>query len=105
MSATRSRNDEKFRPLAGPMNRRLQWEEILLYKSRGYAEYDFGGLWPDPANQLHSIGKFKTAFGGEVKKLHNFVVTKNPLLRAAWKTARAVKRTAVYLKSVIQCRG
>jgi FemAB family len=105
MSATRSRNDEKFRHLAGPMNRRLQWEEILLYKSRGYAEYDFGGVWPDPANQFHSIGKFKTEFGGEVKNLHNFVVIKNPLLRAAWKTARAVKRTAVYLKSVIQCRG
>jgi hypothetical protein len=105
ISATCSRKDEKFRHWVGPMNRRLHWEEILFYKSRSYAEYDFGGIWPDPANQFHSIGKFKTSFGGEVKKLHNFVVIKNPLLRTAWKTARAAKRTAVYLKSIIRRRG
>jgi len=99
MSATRDRADANFKKIIGPLNRRLHWEEILFYKARGFAEYDFGGIYPDPNHPFHGISQFKTSFGGDNVKLHNFVVIKNPAIRIPWQGTRAVKRMVTCLKS------
>ena len=85
------RSDPEGRNLAGMLNRRLHLEEILYYKAAGYSEYDFGGIWPDPENPHYPIGQFKLSFGGDTKKLHNFLLIKNTLVRKLWRTARWLK--------------
>jgi hypothetical protein len=99
INAGLSREEKEVGKLVDVLNRRLHWEEILFYKAQGYEQYDFGGIYPDPQHPFHGIGQFKTSFGGDNLKLYNFVVIKNPVIRFPWQCARAVKRTAVYLKS------
>lgn len=91
VSATASRDDERLGKIVGPLNRRLHWEELRFYKAEGYAEYDFGGIWPEPGHPFLSIGQFKESFGGERRKLNNFLLIKNPLKRATWMAARKAK--------------
>lgn len=98
ISATQPRDDERYRHIVGPLNRRLHWEEFMYYKDRGFSEYDFGGVTLDATNSYHSISQFKLSFGGELKKQNDFFLIKNDLIRPAWKLARSTKATLTSAK-------
>lgn len=105
MSATLARGDEQTRPLIGPFNRRLHWEEFLYYKALGYAEYDFGGVTREPESPAYQIGKFKLSFGGELRKQNDFLLIKNPAIRIAWEAARDAKARIKRYKSARRAAG
>lgn len=56
----------------GRMNKFLHWQDMLLFKDKGYANYEWGGISsPDEPN---GIDKFKMEFGGEVVFFYNYIV-------------------------------
>jgi len=61
--------DDKIRSEA---NKYLHWKDILLFKSMGFEEYDFGGL---NQNKFPGITKFKENFGGATVENYRFIKT------------------------------
>ena len=56
------------RKSVGLSNRLLHYKDLLEFKNRGYAIYDFGGLNEDENNeQQFNITIFKKGFGGEIR--------------------------------------
>lgn len=72
----------------------LQWEAILLAKSRGCLEYDLFGCSPrpDPAHPLFGLWQYKTGFGGEL--VHRQGCWDYPLDPAAYDAYRAREEIA-----------
>jgi lipid II:glycine glycyltransferase (peptidoglycan interpeptide bridge formation enzyme) len=74
--------DSSARNLIGRANRYLHWEDIRLFKSRGFELYDFGGLDVEERNpKTAGIARFKRGFGGEVRPVYS--VTRPASLRGA----------------------
>lgn len=48
----------------------LQWKAILLARDRGCTEYDMFGISPnpDPDHPMYGLYRFKTGFGGEIRR-------------------------------------
>ncbi|MRR22428.1 peptidoglycan bridge formation glycyltransferase FemA/FemB family protein [bacterium] len=48
----------------------LQWKAILLARERGCTEYDMFGIAPnpDPDHPMYGLYRFKTGFGGEIRR-------------------------------------
>ena len=65
-SATADRTDPEMKPIVGPLNRWLHYHELLDYKARGIAMYDFGGASSDPTSDVYAISQFKRSFGGRL---------------------------------------
>jgi len=61
--------DDKIRSEA---NKYLHWKDILLFKSMGFEEYDFGGL---NQKKFPGITKFKESFGGTTVENYRFIKT------------------------------
>jgi hypothetical protein len=61
--------DDKIRSEA---NKYLHWKDILLFKSIGFKQYDFGGV---NENKHPGISKFKLNFGGEIVENYRFIKT------------------------------
>jgi len=61
--------DDKLRSEA---NKYLHWKDILLFKSMGFKQYDFGGL---NQKKLPGVSKFKINFGGETVENFRFIKT------------------------------
>ncbi len=71
-SLFRASEDTAFRNLVGRANRLLHWQDILRFKERGIAAYDFGGWYEGHADEeLLRINAFKEAFGGRPEKGYN----------------------------------
>lgn len=71
----RDSNDKVHRALVGRANRALHWFDILEYKKRFCAWYDFGGWYTGTDNeQLLGINRFKQSFGGTVVVGYNAVL-------------------------------
>lgn len=69
-SASLYRNAEtgaSKRSLVGRANRLLHFEDMILFKSKGYSVYDMGGYAYETADQsLQRINLFKDGFGGKL---------------------------------------
>jgi hypothetical protein len=61
--------DDKIRSEA---NKFLHWKDILLFKSMGFEQYDFGGV---NEKKHPGISKFKLNFGGEIVENYRFIKT------------------------------
>ena len=59
--------------LRSEANKYLHWKDILLFKSAGLEEYDFGGV---NEKKYPGISKFKLSFGGKV--IYNYRFIKAP---------------------------
>ena len=53
-------------------NKLLHWKDVLLFKSRNFKTYDFGGINPE---KLPGVSKFKLNFGGEVTERYRYIKT------------------------------
>jgi lipid II:glycine glycyltransferase (peptidoglycan interpeptide bridge formation enzyme) len=53
-------------------NKYLHWKDILLFKSIGFQQYDFGGV---NEKKHPGISKFKLSFGGEPVENYRFIKT------------------------------
>jgi Acetyltransferase (GNAT) domain len=74
--------DSGARNLIGRANRYLHWEDIRLFKSRGFELYDFGGLDVEERTpKTAGIARFKRGFGGEVRPVYS--LTRPVSLRGA----------------------
>ncbi len=82
--------DSATRNLIGRANRFLHWHDIRLFRERGFALYDFGGLDVDERSpKTAGIARFKRGFGGEVRPVYS--ATRARSLRgtaAQWLLAR-----------------
>jgi hypothetical protein len=64
--------DSGVRNLVGRANRYLHWHDIRLFKERGFALYDFGGLdVTGRSEKTAGIARFKRGFGGEVRPVYS----------------------------------
>ena len=55
----------------GRANRLLHWRDMLTFKNRGIATYDFGGWYDQKEDRVRlNINKFKESFGGEIIKTY-----------------------------------
>jgi hypothetical protein len=64
--------DSGERNLIGRANRYLHWHDIRLFKERGFALYDFGGLdVTGRSEKTAGIARFKRGFGGEVRPVYS----------------------------------
>jgi hypothetical protein len=64
--------DSGARNLIGRANRYLHWHDIRLFRERGFALYDFGGLDVDERSpKTAGIARFKRGFGGEVRAVYS----------------------------------
>jgi lipid II:glycine glycyltransferase (peptidoglycan interpeptide bridge formation enzyme) len=70
--------DNKMRGFA---NKFLHWKDILLFKEKGLALYDFGGI---DADSLPGISDFKLGFGGETRSQYSYIKTA-PVLNGFFK--------------------
>ncbi len=62
-------------------NRYLHWSELLYYKGKGIASYDFGGLELDQRSPIYPITQFKLSFGGRIVGQNSLRLTGNSGLR------------------------
>ncbi len=58
--------------LRSEANKYLHWKDILLFKTRNFKQYDFGGL---NLEKLPGVSKFKMNFGGETVENIRFIKT------------------------------
>ena len=91
LSGTVDRDDPRYHNVVGPVNRLLHWAELEHYKAAGFRYYDFGGCDIDKSSPTYPVGEFKMSFGGEVVEEPMVFLAKNPLLRAALRTATAAR--------------
>ncbi len=85
-SQFRGMDDKERRRLYGRANRRLYFEDMLLFKKDGYACYDFGGYAKGTADKsLAAVNEFKDSFGGDLVEESNYI-------SLALRTLRGVKR-------------
>jgi len=66
--------DSTQRALSGRANKWLHWRDILEFKARGLASYDWGGVFEEEAQPGSGVNRFKEQFGGERVRSHNCVV-------------------------------
>jgi hypothetical protein len=72
--------DAKYRSRVARANRWLHWRDMLQFKQRGVARYDWGGLFSDEwTPERAGINKFKRSFGP--KALQRFECTRPITLR------------------------
>lgn len=71
-------SDSAVRNLIGRANRLLHWEDMRLFKDRGFALYDFGGLdIEERSPKTAGIARFKRGFGGEVRPVYSFTTARS----------------------------
>ncbi|HEX7300481.1 MAG TPA: GNAT family N-acetyltransferase [Solirubrobacteraceae bacterium] len=64
--------DGDMRNLVGRANRYLHWHDIRMFKERGFALYDFGGLdVTGRSEKTTNIARFKRGFGGQVRPVYS----------------------------------
>jgi lipid II:glycine glycyltransferase (peptidoglycan interpeptide bridge formation enzyme) len=64
--------DGAMRNLIGRANRYLHWHDIRVFKERGFAFYDFGGLdVSGRSEKTTNIARFKRGFGGQVRPVYS----------------------------------
>jgi hypothetical protein len=64
----------QHRNRVGRANRWLHFRDMLAFKERGAAVYDFGGYAKDTSNsELRGINEFKDGFGGVLVEQSNYV--------------------------------
>jgi hypothetical protein len=98
---------EPWGPAAiGRANRLLHWKELLHFRDRGIAVYDFGGLALTPQDaRLEGIDKFKRGFGGRVVTEFKCRRAATPAGRLLLAVERAVARARGVLRSVPAAGG
>lgn len=69
--------DENAQSMTGRANKRLHWEDMKYFKSRGLLRYDWGGI--SDFEKPNGIDEFKLKFGGEKITYYN-VFAGNTLL-------------------------
>ncbi len=88
-SLFRASEDTAFRNLVGRANRLLHWQDMLRFKERGIASYDFGGWYEGHTDEDRlRINAFKEAFGGRLEKGYNAeaILTVRAMVLAAMAT-------------------
>ena len=80
------------RNLVGRANRWLHWRDMLGFRGRGIARYDWGGLFMDESTPDRAgINNFKKSFGGRLERRCDYTVPVSVLgriylpLRDAWR--------------------
>jgi hypothetical protein len=72
-SQFRGKDEKETRRLYSRANRWLHFEDLRLFKRRGFGCYDFGGYakgTTDPS--LEAVNEFKDSFGGRVVEESNY---------------------------------
>lgn len=88
VSLHRSLSSKEGRVLTARANRLLHYDAMLLFKSKGLAEFDLGGYAKNSADpRLASIAEFKGSFGGREVREDHFVSLPMYALQTAAKVA------------------
>lgn len=70
-SCFRDREND-YRALVGRANRWLHWQDMLRFKQRGMARYDWGGVFEEEsAPDRAGINEFKKSFGGRTERSYD----------------------------------
>jgi lipid II:glycine glycyltransferase (peptidoglycan interpeptide bridge formation enzyme) len=75
--------------LRGYANKLLHWEDIRLFRKKGFRLYDFGGINKE---ELPGITHFKLSFGGRVQQADSYISVK-PAYRLFYKWYKKFRRT------------
>lgn len=98
----------------GRANRYLHWQDMLLFKKRGYLGYDFLGLSIDENDrEQQNINTCKIGFGGEEEINYNSYVPQTYkgmlmllLLRWKWRNQpELVQRSTIIKESIASGKG
>jgi lipid II:glycine glycyltransferase (peptidoglycan interpeptide bridge formation enzyme) len=73
--------------LRGYANKSLHWEDIRLFREKGFHTYDFGGI---NSEELPGISHFKLSFGGKAEQADSFIAVK-PVYRAFYKLYKNIR--------------
>jgi len=93
-SLFRNMTDGQQRSLVGRANRWLHYQDMLWFKERGAASYDFGGYAQNTTDpELEKINQFKSGFGGSVIEESHYLSNALFWMRrlSAWVTAVRTK--------------
>ena len=72
-SATSTELFEDNKALIARANRLLHFKDMLYFKANGFKRYDLGGFAYNTENKsLRGINKFKSGFGGKMRKVYNY---------------------------------
>lgn len=67
--------DKNMKNLIGRANKRLHWEDMLLFKNKGLKYYDWGGV--SSFDSPNGIDTFKMSFGNEKISYYNITIFKS----------------------------
>jgi lipid II:glycine glycyltransferase (peptidoglycan interpeptide bridge formation enzyme) len=76
--------------MIGRANKRLQWEDLMYFKSHGYTKYDWGGI--SDFDKPNGIDEFKLSFGGDKLTYYNVFVGNTLLGKLAVTAMNIAKR-------------
>lgn len=96
LSASRRLDEPKKARLVGNLDRLLHWNNMRLYKQRGFNSYDWGGI---SADRRDGRTKFKTSFGGEIKEEYTYLCVGWPYVGFMIKRLLEVASTHGLLRS------
>ncbi len=71
VSVFRELIDNAERNAVGRANRMLHYEDMVYFKTLGYAKYDWGGYSEKPEHK--NIAEFKAGFGGYVENINRYI--------------------------------
>lgn len=74
--------DEEKKKIIGYMNRYTHWLAIKYAKSKGFKEYDFGGVNLNDKGVYLGVSRFKASFGGSIVMRYNYIKDYSTALRA-----------------------
>ena len=70
--SARVEHDEISNSFYGFTNRKLHYEDMVLFKKLGFEIYDFGGISKKKNKKLENINDFKESFSGEEVQENNY---------------------------------
>lgn len=76
--------------MIGRANKRLHWEDMLYFKQKGFARYDWGGI--SDFENPNGIDEFKLKFGGEKITYYNVFAGNTLLGKLAVTAMKMMKR-------------